>query len=341
MKQLLISLSAIVLMLAACSTTPSQPSKIVVAYVSSGSDVMPDQSLMTHINYAFGHVNSTFDGVRISNPDRLKEIVAACPDVKVLLSIGGWGSGRFSEMASSDSTRMAFAMDCGRIADEFGLAGIDIDWEYPTVPAAGISSSPKDTENFTLLMRDLRSVLGPDRLLTLATVSSARYIDFPAILPYIDFVNVMSYDLGRPPRHNAPLYGFDENGKRSRVAGRMSADAAVRAHLAAGIPKEMIVMGMPFYGHGKEGYTDYVDYKNMAPPLEGHVEKWDSIARVPYFEDTATGRLVLGFDNPASITEKCQYILDKDLLGGMYWEYTCDNPSLDLARTVAKVLLDK
>ena len=306
--------------------------RIIVAYVTSGSQDMPDMSLMTHINYAFGHVNRTFNGVRISRPERLREIAAAKGNVKICLSVGGWGSGRFSEMAATDVRRKSFADSCVAVVEEYGLDGIDIDWEYPTSSAAGISSSPEDTDNFTLLMRDLRAALGPDRLLTLATVCSARYIDFPAILPYVDFVNVMSYDMGRPPRHNAPLY-------RSRgITGRFTADEAVKAHLAAGVPADKLVMGMPFYGHGKEGYNDYVDYKDLMPPLEGHHEVWDDDARVPYYA-TEDGRLVLGFDNVRSIGEKCKYILDNGLLGGMYWEYNCDNADKDLARTVAEWLI--
>ncbi len=313
-----------------CLTAAAQQ-RIVVAYVGAGSDVMPDYSLMTHIDYAFGHVNETFDGIRISKPERLQAIVAGKGSVKVCLSIGGWGSGRFSEMARTEAGRKAFAADCARVIKEYNLDGIDLDWEYPTSSAAGISSAPQDKQNFTLLMQEIRAAIGPDMLLTLASSAGARYIDFEAILPIIDFVNVMSYDMGRPPRHNAALY-------RSKIAG-FTADAAVKAHLAAGIPKEKIVMGMPFYGHGnRKEYPDYVDYKDQKPPLEGLHEVWDEDARVPYYAD-ANGRLILGFDNPRSIAEKCAYILEQDLLGGMYWEYSCDNASLDLARTVADCLL--
>ena len=137
--------------------------RVIVAYVTSWSDVTPDPHSMTHINYAFGHVNNTFDGVRIDNPDRLRAISGLKqqnPKLKVLLSVGGWGSGRFSEMAATDSTRRAFAADCRAKVKEYGLDGIDIDWEYPTSDAAGISSSPDDTRNYTLLMRELRRALG-------------------------------------------------------------------------------------------------------------------------------------------------------------------------------------
>ena len=364
--------------------------RIVVAYVGAGSDVMPDMSLMTHIDYAFGHVNETYDGVRISRPERLRAIVAEARKaeaplassqqadtqatsqqttnqqttsqqatsqqakqatnqqatsqpagkeqpagsqhrVKICLSIGGWGSGRFSEMAWTEAGRKAFAKDCARVVEEFGLDGIDLDWEYPTSRAAGISSAPEDKRNFTLLMREIRAAIGPDKLLTLASSAGARYIDFQAILPVIDFVNVMSYDMGRPPRHNAALY-------QSRIAG-FTADGAIKRHLEAGIPKEKIVMGMPFYGHGnRKEYPDYVDWKDHRPPMEGLHEVWDDEAKVPYYAD-ADGRMVLGFDNPRSIAEKCKYVIEQDLLGGMYWEYCCDNASNELARTVAEILL--
>lgn len=310
---------------------PISAQRLVVAYVGAGSDVMPDMRLMTHIDYAFGHVNETFDGIRISRPERLEAIVAAKGDVKVCLSIGGWGSGRFSEMAATEAGRKAFALDCARVIRQYNLDGIDLDWEYPTSSAAGISSSPEDTENFTLLMKEIRSAIGPDMLLTLASAASAKFIDFEAILPVIDWVNVMSYDMGRPPRHNAAL-------RRSPNAG-FTMEGALERHLAAGIPKEKIVMGMPFYGHGnRKDYPDYVDYKDQKPPKEGLHEVWDDVAKIPYYAD-ADGRMVLGFDNVRSIRAKCEFILSRGVLGGMYWEYSCDNEALDLSRTVAECLL--
>ena len=48
---------------------------IIVAYVTAGSNEVPDPTVMTHINYAFGGVNQTFNGVNVGNPDRLRMIV--------------------------------------------------------------------------------------------------------------------------------------------------------------------------------------------------------------------------------------------------------------------------
>ena len=314
----------------------SRDSKVVVAYVTSWSEVMPDPQYMTHINYAFGHVNESFNGVKIDNEERLRQIVdlrKQKPELKVLLSIGGWGSGRFSEMAANDEYRRAFAADCDRVVKEFALDGIDIDWEYPTSSMANISSSPDDTENFTLLMQDIRAAIGNEKELTLATVASARYIDFKAILPSVDFVNIMAYDMASAPKYHSALYP-------SGHSGDITSDGAVTAHLKAGVPPSKLVMGMPFYGRGGDGYPSFQDYNKVGNTDTQYTEKWDEVAQVPYLADK-NDTLVFGFENPRSLAIKCQYILDKDLLGGMYWDYSGDNEQGDLRRTVAENLLGK
>ena len=255
------------------------------------------------------------------------------PELKVLLSIGGWGSGRFSEMAANDEYRCAFAADCDRVVKEFALDGIDIDWEYPTSSMANISSSPDDTENFTLLMQDIRAAIGNEKELTLATVASARYIDFKAILPSVDFVNIMAYDMASAPKHHSALYP-------SGHSGDITSDGAVTAHLKAGVPPSKLVMGMPFYGRGGDGYPSFQDYNKVGNTDTQYTEKWDEVAQVPYLADK-NDTLVFGFENPRSLAIKCQYILDKDLLGGMYWDYSGDNEQGDLRRTVAENLLGK
>lgn len=304
---------------------------MVIAYVTSWTDVIPDPTVMTHINYAFGHVNGTFDGVRIDNPERLAAIVALKkdnPGLNVMLSLGGWGSGRFSEMASDDQRRLSFAKDCLKAVEEFGLDGIDIDWEYPTSDLAGISCSPSDRDNFNLLMRDLRSVLGEDRFLTLASSAYAEYIDFHSCIEYLDFVNVMTYDMADAPFHHAALYA-SENTKGC-------CDGAVKAHMEAGVPASKLVLGVPFYGRGGKVMRGR-DYKDIKEGGE-YVILWDEKAQAPYLAD-GEGTLMLGFDSPKSLKIKCDYIKENGLLGAMYWDYEGDNEAGDLQNVLATELL--
>ncbi len=302
--------------------------KVVVAYVTSWTDIMPDPTFITHINYAFGHVNDSFNGVHIDNEERLKQIVALKennPQLQVILSIGGWGSGRFSEMAASESNRNLFAVDCQRVVNEFGLDGVDIDWEYPTSTAGKISASPEDTDNFTTLIIDIRQAIGNDKLLTFASVATAQYVDFNAIEPYVDFVNIMAYDMAMPPNHHSPLY-------RSELAGHVTTEESVNLHLQAGVPANKLVMGMPFYGKGDRKVIGSMDFKDLENQTTYEV-KWDAIAKVPYLINDE-GEFVCTFENQESIAIKCHFINERGLLGGMYWEYSGDNEAGTLRQTV-------
>ena len=294
--------------------------RVVVAYVTAGSKEMPDPTVMTHINYAFGTVNETFNGVNIQNPDRLRKIAGLkqqAPELKVLLSIGGWTAGRFSEMAATKENRAAFAKDCKRIVDDFGLDGIDIDWEYPSSSEAGISSSPDDIGNFTLLMKELRRVLGKEKLLTIATICTAKFIDFKKCLPYLDLVNVMSYDMSDPNKaHHAALYP-------SPISGYCTGSEAVEAHLKAGVPKEKLVMGMPFYPKGRRQDPGIDEYMRTGILPVGYTRQWNNQAQADYIANDK-GEFVWAYETTRSLGAICQYILDNNLRGGMYWEYSSD-----------------
>lgn len=319
--------SLVILLLVSVSCSAKQK-PIIVAYVTSWSSVIPDPNYVTHINYAFGHVNDNFNGVRIDNPSRLKSIVSLrnkSPKLKIMLSIGGWGSGRFSEMASTDENRKKFAEDCLRVVKEFKLDGIDIDWEYPTSNAAKISNSPDDTKNYTLMMQEIRRKIGKSKLLTLASASDAKYIDFKSISSMVDFVNIMTYDMANPPYHHAGLF-------KSKFTSGISVDEAITAHVNAGIPIERLVLGIPFYGHGRNGVGDYVDYRDIVK-LSGFKSLWDAEAKAPYWENDK-GEFVLTYETPESIAIKCKYLIKRGMLGAMYWDYGADTDEGVLRKAV-------
>jgi chitinase len=305
---------------------------IVLGYVTAWSEVMPDPALVTHINYAFGKVNSTFNGIEVSNPPRLKAITALKaqkPELKVMLSVGGWTAGGFSEMAATSAGRRGFAESALAACQEFNLDGIDMDWEYPSTSMAGISSSPDDVKNFTTLIEELRKTLGSKLLLTAATAAKGEYYDFRALDPLMDFINVMVYDSGRPPVHHSAVYP-------SEISGRWSCQTAIEAHVAQGMSQEKLVLGIPFYGHGDGNVlSDFIDYKDIVN-LKDFDYRWDDTAKAAWLADKA-GRMVCAFDDTHSIEEKCRFIREKGLLGGMYWEYSTDNGTLREA--LAKNLL--
>ena len=320
MKQYFVYLF-VLLMLSACSqkNTGNKESDraepVVVAYITSWTNDAPDPTYITHFNYAFGHVNDDFNGVRIDNEERFKLVIGLKqqkPELKVLLSIGGWTSGRFSEMAADETLRKAFAADCKRVVNQYGLDGIDLNWEYPTHSRAGISASPDDTDNYTLLARDVRNAIGNDKLFTMASDYTGDYFDFKAVEPYFDFVSIMNYDTGEPPYHNAGLY-------HSLHTKDLSVDESVVVHINLGLPPHKLVLGIPFGGKGLRG----VRFSN-AHLQEGYTQEWDDVAKAAYLAD-AEGNFVHTYEEPRAIALKGDYIRNKGLLGAMYWSYSGDD----------------
>ena len=317
------------------ATAPTEA--VIVGYAVSWESTTPDPKLLTHLNYAFGLIDNDFETLKIEKEARLRLMATLKkqnPNLKVLLSVGGWGAGNFSEMAADEGHRKAFAKNCLNAVTKYGLDGIDIDWEYPTSSSAGISASAADTDNFTLLMKQLRETLGKDRLLTMASASNAKYVNFKDVIQYLNFVNVMTYDMGYAPKHNAALY-------KSSLASE-SCDESVAKHLAAGVPYDKMVLGIPFYGHGEKGegkaFDNYVDYKDIAIDRNKYNVLWDATAMVPYVTD-ASGKMVLTYDNAKSVGLKAEYVQQKGLAGAMYWNIEADDASFTLGNAVASRLL--
>ena len=316
------------LILLPVSAQSGKSGKEIVVYVTSWTDEMPDVEHITCINYAFAQINETADGLVIDNEARLRQILElkkTKPGLKVLLSVGGWGGGRFSELAASTRNRRLFAWDCRRVVWEYGVDGIDIDWEYPTQSTSGISSSPDDTNNLTKLLQDIRTVIGPKRMLTVATVSSGLYVNLKETVKYADWINLMTYDMGQPPYHNAPLHQSDK-------VKTIAVDEAVQKVLAAGVPRDKIVMGIPFYGRGIDGFPE--DVKNTdAHLVSNYFFNWDDDAMVPYMADRS-GKMKYTYDDARSIGLKAAFARDEKLRGAMCWPNSGDDEESTLLRAV-------
>ena len=293
----------------------------VVAYVTSWTTHDVDPLVMTHVNYAFGGVGSDHRSVYADNIARMKKMVELKqrnPQLKVLLSIGGWGRGGFTPMAADEAARKAFAEDCRRFCERYNLDGIDVDWEFPGDNSSGETAAVNEKQNFTLLLRDLREALGSDLLLTMASSADPSRFDFRSCIKYLDFVNVMTYDMASPPNHHSALYRGGKVGN-----GYIVGHESITRHLNAGVPADKLVMGLAFYGNsgaGEQISLQQIKDKIASGDYEDH---WDDVARVPYL--TRQGRFAYGYDNARSLRLKCQYIIDRGLAGGMYWEYANDD----------------
>ncbi|WP_158748720.1 glycoside hydrolase family 18 protein [Acidobacterium sp. S8] len=214
------------------------------------------------------------------NFNQLLKLKKKYPNLRVLISIGGWSwSAGFSAAASTDASRKAFVSSCvqtfiaGNFSDPLDYSvtqagvfdGIDIDWEYPGACGNTCSYSPNDTENFTLLMQEFRRQLDAMTAVThkqydLSIAAPAGQDDYSLIQlgeiqKSLTFVNLMTYDLNGAwnnyADHAAPLFTAPNDPIAADKGNSMA--GAVTAYLKAGVPAQKINAGIPFYGHGWVG----------------------------------------------------------------------------------------
>lgn len=321
---------------------------VVIAYLTEYTSAASlDATYVTHINYAHGRFKnpSTGDGgIVIAEPDLLEQVLAlktAKPSLKVLLMIGGWGAKAdgFSMMARDADKRTEFCLSCKTLIDTYGLDGIDIDWEYPTYPAEGNGAIDDDTDNFNLVLQELRATIGNTKIISVASADSAKYIDWETAIQYVDYVNAMTYSMGDPPKyHNSTLY-------HSTLTRSRSCEESIEAHVAKGIPLSRLVLGVPFYGHGISPYSSSVKFRDIAAILAAttgdyagkNIRHWDDVAKVPYLTDSE-GNMYVGYDDEESVTYKGQFARDNGLLGAMFWEYRHDDDAGTLRQALYNAL---
>ncbi|HET8764941.1 MAG TPA: glycoside hydrolase family 18 protein [Rhodanobacter sp.] len=273
---------------------------------------------------------------------------ATHPKVKVVISVGGWGAGGFSEAAATAAGRERFAAGAADLIAASHADGLDVDWEYPGHHESGIASSPHDRANFTALMTALRGALdaagakaGEHYLLTIAAADGPFVdgIDIPAVAPQLDWFNLMTYDFcnAMTPEtcHHAGLHA-----SKLAPADARTTDRAVAQFLSAGVPSRKLVIGAAFYGREFGGvnpshdglYQRYEKFIAFVPwpklkagfiGKHGFVRHWDAQADAPWLWNAST-RTFISYEDLQSLAAKAAFVKMHHLGGIMYWEQSLD-----------------
>lgn len=360
-NRLWLSLSTILLVmgLSACSQTTttittnevippeSTHIKVIAYYMGDGTDLARyDFNQLTHIIYSFLHLQ---DNQLAFDTDADKQAFARLialkkdyPHLKVMLSLGGWGGCETcSDVFNNADNRTAFAQSTLAIIKEHNADGIDLDWEYPTVAGyPGHTFADYDRDNFSALVQALRTAFGTKYELSFAAGGFDSFlekaVDWDAIMPLLDNVNIMSYDIvnGGTPHtgHHTALYSTPQQ--------KDSTDNAVQFLLNKGVAPEKIVIGAAFYarmwtgvaatnnglyqpgthvpGHG---YKDFAQHFSAA---ESYQYRWDEVAQAPtYYSEKH--KTFATFDDPRSIAAKVDYVKKHQLGGIMFWQLPHDS----------------
>jgi len=301
------------------TSTFAAPTKMVVGYVY-GSASGIDPTKLTHVNYAFGNINGNSVSADTNALKSLVGLKSKNPDLKIVLSIGGWGAEGFSDAALSDSSRTAFANSCKQIIDNTGIDGVDLDWEYPVNGGWGvIKARPEDKQNYTLLLQKIRDIIGTGKILTIAGGAGTEFInntELSKIAAICNYINLMTYDYGASS-HNANLYNT------SNHSAGISGDSAVNNYISAGVPANKLNLGIPFYGRYGSEWPTYSQLVANYINKNGWTRQWDAQAKACYLTNSSGGFIT--YDDEETIGYKAAYINSKGLGGAMFWHYTQDN----------------
>ena len=226
----------------------------------------------------------------------------------VLLCVGGAAeSANFPSLAGNATARKKFASTLADFCTGNGLAGVDIDWEFP---------GGGGSYGFQELVKDLKSAFAPKKLIVTASVNgpdNSQYTN--EALQALDGVLIMSYDNDWPPG-SAP---------HSTLAHAQQHLTAYAGKVGAA-NKGKLMLGVPFYGKAS-GQTPK-SYK-------------DILAANPGMDPTVDNGGGFNFNGTTTLTQKTQYVIDQGYGGIMIWNLVQDATDYRLLNSIGKAIKDK
>ena len=326
-----------------------QPLAVIAYYAGQAAQVDSFAAeKLTHIIFSFCHLKGNRLAVdNAGDTATLQRLVALKkrnPQLKVLLSLGGWGGCETcSDVFSTEPAREEFSQSVKQLLTYFKADGLDLDWEYPAISGyPGHRFVPEDKPNFTRLVAQLRKAIGPKNEISFAaggfTTFLQQSIEWKKVMPLLDRVNLMTYDLvhgySQVTGHHTPIYSTPQQ--------KESADNAIRFLDSVGIPRNKLVIGAAFYARIFEN-VDSVNnglyqpgkFKKGVPfklyPKEfteenGYVYHWDPVAKAPWLYN-AKQKLFVTYDDTTSMRLKTAYAVDQKLNGIMFWQLADDTTS--------------
>jgi chitinase len=294
------------------------------------SGVCLDLSTITHVSYAFAGIHE--DGtIFLENPAGLRawtERKVEHPELKISLAIGGGhtlAGDRFAAMAANIEMVQRFVTSTKAAVDEYGLDGVDIDWEYPKTAEQG--------QHYLGLMTDLRAALPKPLKLSTALPAGEwvlQYIPLAELASLVDIVNLMAYDFAGANFANVAFTAHHAN-LFAPSTGGSNGDSAINYIGRRGFPVNKILLGVPLYGRAFGG-ANWINEKFSGTGGMGEypVKDLPKPGMKEFFDDTAIAVFAVGegqfvtYDNAQSVQKKAAYVKSRGLAGLFFWQLTAD-----------------
>ena len=329
----------LVMATALCTAPAAVARPVSVGYVPTfrGIEVATassDLGLYTHLNLAF------------VNPDKAGNILAgqnfACSEngrqgmlgvaqvralaskaqragSKLLISLGGGVipgcAGAWDELLKPQK-RARIVANLLAAADKLGLDGIDVDIE-------GALLTKIDREgNFVPFVEALsKGLKARGKLLTCATASYEGGMVPQGSIPFFDLVGIMSYDA------IGPSWGA----AGSEHAPVEQARKDLQLWLDRGVPRERLVLGLPFYGYGYGRYKANYSFRDV------HAQYGEAALLTDVIGSRCAGCSYITYNGLPTLLEKAK-LAKAQGAGIMVWEISQDSPDQRLIRAINKEL---
>lgn len=202
------------------------------------------------------------------------------PHLKVLLSVGGDkdqvdpDNNKYLTLLESSNARIPFINSAHSLVKTYGFDGLDLAWQFPKNKPKKVHSgigkfwkgfkkvftgdfvvdekAEEHKEEFTAMVRELKNAFRPDGYLlgvtVLPNVNSSLFYDVPALVNYLDYVNLCAFDFYTPERNPeiadfpAPIFELNERNPEFNI--RFQVQYWLNNHC----PASKINVGIPAYG---------------------------------------------------------------------------------------------
>ncbi|KAJ8519521.1 hypothetical protein ONZ45_g3508 [Pleurotus djamor] len=301
-----------------------------------------DPFAYTHLVYSFAYVSrgdwrlqetQSDDATLIAELQALKQ---RNPNLRTMWAVGGWAFNDpptqdiFSLMARSSASRSTFITNVLSQLQTYGFDGMNIDW---------------DGQNFLALMRELQARIASSgrRVEVSFTVPASFWYlqQFPIaeLQRYTTWINLMTYDI-----HGSWDIKFNTGVLPHTAIPEVN--AAVNMLLKAGVSLPKINLGIGFYGRSFTLANPSCNVAGCPMSGPGHVgpctggEGFLSYGEIQYLiqsrglspEYNSTSKTMtlkyddqwVGYENPATIAEKLQYVLARRMPGVLIWAVDLD-----------------
>ncbi|CAK1552087.1 unnamed protein product [Leptosia nina] len=274
------------------------------------------------------------------------------PGLRVLISVGGEGTGRlFSEMVQEPYRRNSFIDSAVSFLQEHDFDGLDLHWVYSG------DKDEKEKELLTTLLYELREKFSSYGFLLSTVLPPFRYqiedgYDLSAVSGATDYTILQAWDMTHWKRDEPPTRAVQHSalhrdpGATARDQRYDNVEFMVKYILRHGMAAEKLVLGVPLFGRS------YTLAASTLPAPGAPVSGWgdegaytQTKGMLAYFEICMTerdGKGISGidedgnafavfdnqwisYDTPNTILEKMKFVTEAGLAGAAAWSIDMDD----------------